>query len=253
MHDDRALSDNRPIMSDKFHVSESPMTRTAGLSAAHSEAPATRPPSSPERVAEAITKGLMRRDYVVGQRLVEAELTEQFQVSRGTVREALKSLAASGVVELVPHRGAVIRGLSLADARHLLAVLEVLTGLAARLAAERIEIGQHKAQFKAAAQPLVASRSAGELSQWLDQRAGFYQAIFDIAGSDELNRAMPTSRAHLLRSQLHAHLTKSDLRAMVDEYRQIVKAISDGDGDRAEAVTRKHLQKSGERSLPHLR
>ena len=195
----------------------------------------------------------MRREFVVGQRLVEAQLTEQFQVSRGTVREALKSLAASGVVELVPHRGAVIRGLSLADARNLLAVLEVLTGLAARLAAERIEIGRHKVQFSAAAQALLTPRSAGELAKLLDQRARFYQAIFDIAGSDELNRAMPTWRAHLFRSQVHAQLTKLDLRAMVDEYRQIVDAITDGDGERAESVTRRHLQKSGERSLPHLR
>jgi DNA-binding GntR family transcriptional regulator len=229
------------------------MASTTLLTALNGEAPLPRPASGPERVADAITKGLMRRVYRVGQRLVEAELTERFQVSRGTVREALKSLAASGVVELVPHRGAVIRGLSLADARNLLAVLEVLTGLAARLAAQRIEIGRNKAQFAAAAKPLVAPRSADEMVKLLDRRARFYQAIFDIAGSDDLDRAMPTWRAHLFRSQVHAHLTKSDLRAMMDEYRQIVEAILEGDGERAEAVTRKHLQKSGERSLPHLR
>lgn len=229
------------------------MSRTAILTASIREAPASRPASSPQRVADAITKALMRREYVVGQRLVEAELTERFQVSRGTVREALKSLAASGVVELVPHKGAVIRELSLADARNLLAVLEVLTGLAARLAAERIEIGRNKAHFAAAAKPLLAPRSANELANLLDQRARFYRAIFDIAGSADLDRAMPTWRAHLFRSQVHAHLTKTDLRAMLDEYRQIVEAISDGDADRAEAVTRKHLRESGQRSLPHLR
>ena len=229
------------------------MPRTALLPVAKRTAAAPRPASSPERVADAITKGLMRRAYSVGQRLVEAELTAHFEVSRSTVREALKSLAANGVVELVPHRGAVIRGLSFADARNLLAVLEVLTGLAARLAAERIEIGRHRAQFSAAAKPLVAPRAANERGKLLDQRAGFYQAIFDIAGSDDLNRAMPTWRAHLFRSQVQPHLTPTDLRAMVAEYRQIIEAVSEGDGERAEAVTRKHLQKSGERSLPHLR
>lgn len=227
------------------------MARPEPVPAAEGTAPVPPRASSPERVADAITKGLMRREYQVGQRLVEADLTQRFGVSRGTVREALKSLAASGVVELVPHRGALIRGLSLADARSLLAVLEVLTGLAARLAAERIEIGDHKARLVAAAEPLVAPRAADALSN--DQRARFYQAIFDIAGSDDLDRAMPTWRAHLFRSQLHAHLTKTDLRAMMEEYRQIADAICDGDGERAEAVTRRHLQKAGERSLPHLR
>ena len=228
-----------------------PMSNTAAVRVSPAVAP--RPPSSPERVADAITKGLMRREYAVGQRLVEADLTERLQVSRGTVREALKILAASGIVELVPHRGAVIRGLSLADARALLAVLEVLTGLAARLAAERIEIGRHKQQFEAAAKPLVAPRAPNEMPRLLDQRARFYQTIFDIAGSDDLNRAMPTWRAHLFRSQVQSHLTQTDLRAMMAEYREIVDAIVGGDGPRAEALTRNHLQKSGERSLPHLR
>src|ERR1700754_4167294 len=101
--------------------------------------------SGAERVANEITKRLQRREFVVGQRLLEGDLTVKFQVGRSTVRAALKILAASGVVESIPFRGAVIRGLSLVDARHLLAVLEVLTALAARLAAEKIALGSNRA------------------------------------------------------------------------------------------------------------
>ncbi len=209
--------------------------------------------SSPERVAAAITRGLRQREYVVGQRLVEADLTQRFGVSRSTVREAFKILASSGVVEIVPHRGAMIRGLSLSDARDLLALLEVLTGLGARLAAERIGIGRNAAKFSAAAKSLIHPGSSDELDRILDQRAGFYQAIFDIADNDELNRAMPTWRAHLFRTQVFGTLTKADMRAMSAEYKQITEAILEGDGLRAELWTRKHLQNSGERSLPHLR
>jgi DNA-binding GntR family transcriptional regulator len=223
------------------------------LSPASSLAPPAYPASSPERVAAAISKGLLHREYVVGQRLVEADLTEKLQVSRSTVREALKILASRGIVEIVPYRGAIIRGLTQSDARDLLAVLEALTGLAARLAAENIWIGQNTAVFAAAAKPLILPRPTEELERILDERARFYQSIFDIAGNEELNRAMPTWRAHLFRTQAYSKLTKADLKAMVAEYRQISKAIFEGDGPRAEMWTRKHLQKSGERSLPHLR
>ncbi len=209
--------------------------------------------SSPERVAASITRGVLRRDYVVGQRLVESDLTQQLGVSRGTVREALKILAANGVVELVPHRGAVIRGLSLADAESLLSLLEVLTGLAARLAADNIDRGQNRKLFAASAKPLVDARPTNELDRILDERARFYQTMLDIADNNELRRAMPMPRAHLFRTQFYGFLSKGDLRAMVTEYRNITKAILAGSGAKAELYARRHLQRTAERTLPHLR
>lgn len=209
--------------------------------------------SEPERVAASITKGLLRREYSIGQRLVEADLTARLGVSRPTVREALKILASRGVVELVPHKGAVIRGLTLTDADNLLAVLEVLTGLAARLAAEKIDRADNRQHFTEAARPLIAPEDTNELDRILDERARFYQAMFDVADSDDLNRAMPTWRAHLFRNQFYGFLTKGDLRAMVAEYRQISEAILAGDPAKAELHTRRHLQKTRERVLPFLR
>jgi len=58
--------------------------------------------STPDRVAAAITRGVLMRRFTAGQRLIEAELTRSLQVSRGTIREAVRILAASGVVELTP-------------------------------------------------------------------------------------------------------------------------------------------------------
>lgn len=233
------------------YIATSPMTKSASPP---SSTKASGPPqSSPERVAASITKRLLRREYSVGQRLVEVELTDSLGVSRSTVREALKILASRGVVELIPHRGAVIHGLTLSDADNLIAVLEVLTGLAARLAAEKIERGQNRQHFAAAARPLIEPDEGNELDRILDERARFYQAMFDVADSEDLNRAMPNWRAHLFRNQFYGFLTKGDLRAMVAEYRQIAGAILAGDASKAELHTRRHLQKSRERVLPYLR
>lgn len=212
------------------------------------------PGRTPERVASEITKALLRREYLVGQRLVEADLTVRLGVSRSTIREALKILASRGVVEIVPYRGAEIRRLSLEDARHLLEVLEVLTGLAARLAAARISVGRNKSRLLAAAKPLIADLSNDKsLESILDQRAHFYQVMLEVADNDDLNRAMPTWRAHLFRTQFHWVMTPRDVKAMVSEYRQLVQAIEAGDATRAEHHARRHIRKTAERTLPHLR
>jgi DNA-binding GntR family transcriptional regulator len=209
--------------------------------------------STSDRIVDAISKGILRRQYVVGQRLIEADLMRDLGVSRSTVREALKILAANGVVELTHHRGAIIRALSAEDARELLEVLEVLTGLAARLAASKISAAANRLRFEAVAGPLIEPKAEQDLNLILDQRASFYQAMFDIADSRELNRVLPSSRAHLFRTQFYTYLTKPDLRAMIAEYRGITEAILAGDPVKAESRMRRHLQKTAERTLPHFR
>lgn len=210
------------------------------------------PRSTPDRVADAISKGILVRRYTVGQRLVEADLTRELGVGRSTVREALRILASSGVVELTPHRGAVIRALTREDAASLLGVLEVLSGLAARLAATHIHRPGNAQRFEAAARRLVRARTPETLDQILDERATYYQVMFDIADSGELNRVLPAARAHLFRAQFYHSLTGADLRAMVAEYRGISEAILAGDPAKAESRMRRHIQKSGERTLPRM-
>lgn len=208
--------------------------------------------STPNRVADAISRGILTRHFAVGQRLVEADLMRDLGVGRSTVREALRILATGGVVEVTPHRGAVVRNLSREDAEDLLRVLEVLSGLAARLAAEHIGVSTNRKRFTVAAARLLQERSAEELTSILDERANYYKVMFEIADNRELDRVLPHARAHLFRTQFYYFLTKSDLKAMVREYRAITEAILEGNGLKAEANMRKHIQKTGERTLPKM-
>jgi DNA-binding GntR family transcriptional regulator len=84
-----------------------------------------------------LIKGLYEGRYLPGQRLVEADLTAHYRVSRGPVREALNWLAAHGIVSLTLQRGAQVRRLSREEAVDILVIVESLIGLAACLAAIR--------------------------------------------------------------------------------------------------------------------
>lgn len=84
------------------------------------------------------------RDFIVeghledGARIPERALCERFNISRTPLREALKVLAAEGLIELLPNRGARVRALSAADLREVFDVMGGLEALAGRLACERI-------------------------------------------------------------------------------------------------------------------
>jgi len=205
-----------------------------------------------DRIAGAIGIGILKRRYRIGQRLVEADLMHEFGVGRSTVREALKTLAGTGVVELIPHRGAVIRALNRSDAEDLLQVLEVLCGLAARLAAMRIGVGDNRRLFEDASAALLSADESEGPRRMLDLRARFYQTMFDIADNVELKRAMPSTRAHLFRSQMYEGSTLSDLEAMAAEYREITEAILAGDAKKAELRARQHIENTAARSLPRI-
>ena len=77
---------------------------------------------------------------VSGQRLVEADLTREFGISRALLREAFRQLAAEGAIELVPNRGAEVRRLTRQEALELFEIRTELEGMAARRAAERMDM-----------------------------------------------------------------------------------------------------------------
>ena len=207
---------------------------------------------TPERVAASIVRAILQRRYKPGERLTEVELAAAFEVGRSTVREALRILAASGVVEVARHRGAAICVLTEADCRDLLDVTEVLLGLAARSAARNIEFADNRARLTAVAQALRQRHSARDLRKVLEERLSFYNIMLSIAGNGELDRALPAARAQIFRAQFYEHLTEDDLKAMIEEYVEIVDAILAGDERRAERRMREHIEKTGDRLMPRV-
>ncbi len=85
-------------------------------------------------VVDTIIDGVMKGHYVQGQRLIAADLAEEFNVSRAPVREALHMLAGEGVIELIANRGARIRRLSVEDLIDFLEFTEAICVLGVRLA-----------------------------------------------------------------------------------------------------------------------
>jgi DNA-binding GntR family transcriptional regulator len=204
--------------------------------------------SSPDLVVDAIKQGILRGRLVPGQRLIEADLTRELRVSRGPVREALKRLAAEGIVALSPHRGAYIRSLGRGEIDDLLDVVESVVGFAIRRAAERIDEGDSRAKLMTAYQQLSQHGPFGDRSDVAVDRAAFYDTIFEIARNRELSRVNPVIPTQILRLQVHAYLTREEHTQQFGDYGVMVEAILAGDSRRARKIFEQHIRRSREQT-----
>jgi DNA-binding GntR family transcriptional regulator len=197
--------------------------------------------SSPDIVFDAIISGIQKGGLVPGQRLVEADLTENLGVSRGPVREALKKLAAEGVVTLNKNRGAFVRALNRKDTGDLLQGLEVTCGLGAWLAAKRISTGYMRAEFEDISNRLLEFEHQNDSTAFIDARREFYDVLFQASGNDELQRIIPLMQIHLLRLQFQTLISAPDRKKQFEEYRSVIDAILAGQARRSERMMRIHI------------
>ena len=200
--------------------------------------------TSPDRVVDAIIRSIRSGAYVPGQRLIEADLTRDYRVSRGPVREALKRLAAEGVLTLTRHRGAYVRAMSRGEVRDSLIVLEALVGLMANLAARRIGADDNASLMREAHERLLAFRDDGGTAAFLNERRRFYDTIIQIGGNLELKRMLPLMQIHLLRMQFQAYITPRDREKQFKEYETITDTILRGEAMRAQKVAGLHIRRT---------
>jgi len=177
-----------------------------------------------------------------GLRLVECDLTVRFAVSRGPVREALRRLAAEGLIEHWPHRGAVVRRLGEREIRELFAIRIEMEALAARLAAVA-ESSEQRASFLASIKPIYAD-AARNACEYLKENAAFHDAVTALADNLELRQLAARLQLPLIMAQVGDVLTPVVLAASVREHRAIAKAILERNPETASARMRAHLERA---------
>jgi len=177
-----------------------------------------------------------------GERLVESALTQRFSVSRGPVREALRRLAAEGLIEHAPNRGAVVRRLSPRDIAELFQIRVEMEALAARLAALSSDAAA-RARFAEEIAPIFAD-APRRMETYLDENAAFHLSVLRLAGNVHLQELAARLRLPLIMAQVGDALTVEVMRASVGEHRAIARAIVDGDAEAAAAATRAHLERA---------
>ena len=197
--------------------------------------------SASDRIVHDVLRGLYEGRYLPGQRLSEPDLVTRYKASRTIVRNAIKRLAAQGVVEARTARDGRIRQLTRTEARNVLLIAEVIVGLAARLAAETIaenaDRDSHQADLQAALDALVNARSGVGQYDFIRMRNRFHRTVARIGGNPQLEETLTGLPVHLIRNRL---VMKPEDRA--GSYRRIAEAVLAGDGKAAEEAARRHIR-----------
>jgi DNA-binding GntR family transcriptional regulator len=218
-----------------------------------------------DRLAGAIQTRVLSGDVPVGTRLRQEALAEEFGVSRTPVREALRKLQSTGLVELLPNRGAVVRGPSAREIREAYEVRAELEGLAAELAAGRISdadllrLREAQALFRKSVETLIARRSRRRApwkdeSVWVQANDLFHQAILDAAGNARLSDTIADLHRSFPRDLTWTALSQSSrlLEENVEQHEAVLEAIEQRDPAEARRRMIEHIQSAGELVTLHF-
>jgi len=193
-----------------------------------------------DHVYTALRERILSGDLPRASKLRQVSLAEEMGVSRTPLREALRRLAAEGLVDFSPNRGATVSELDFGDMRHAWAARVALEPGAARLAAERRDPDGVAAMREA----IADQRSAdGERGQSFSANRAFHLALAAASGNPHLTRFAEMLWVPRIGVPIYAAQAAEPAgpSAWADEHERIADAIEGGDADAAERLTRAHV------------
>ena len=184
---------------------------------------------------------IVRGDLVPGSRLNERVLCERLSISRTPLREAMKTLAAEGLVQLLPNRGAVVAAIDVDEVAALFQVMGALEALAGELAcahatdADIAEIAVLHYQMR-----LHYARR--ERAEYFRYNQTIHERIFEAAGNSVLLDVYRKLSGRLRRARFAANLSDERWSKAMQEHDEILDALTRRNGLRLRTLLQQHLR-----------
>jgi len=190
---------------------------------------------------DGLRRAILSGDVGPGQRLVEEELAARFGVTRASLRAALIDLAAEGLVERIPNRGARVRAVSIAEAIAITECRMALEGLCAAKAAERVT-GAQAARLREIGDSLERAVADGEPLKYSALNQELHRLVRDISGQEVAAGLLERLHGQLVRHQFQLALRPGRPQASLPQHLAIIDAIAARRPEAAEEAARGHLR-----------
>jgi DNA-binding GntR family transcriptional regulator len=197
-----------------------------------------------ERLRDLVIEG----EVAPGARLNERILCERLAVSRTPLREAMKVLASEGLLELLPHRGAIVARLSPAELDQTIEVMAALERLAGHLAATRLGERQ-TAEIKALHYEMLAHHARTDLPGYFKCNQAIHLAIMAGTGNVVLEQQYGQLNVRVRRYRYMANLSQERWDQSIEEHEAILKHLLARDGAALADMLALHL----ENKLAHVK
>ncbi len=207
--------------------------------------------SAEARALEALRDAIVSGGLAQGSRITEIDLSNRLDVSRATVRSALHTLAAEGLVIQTPYAGWAVLSLGPDDVWELLTLRASLEGLAGRLAAQR-HADSERPKLEAAMDDLRAACTSGTADEVADADFRLHETIVALAGHGRLSE-----HYRRLRTQVRLHINAGDALVfdkseIIGQHEPIVRAVLARDAALAGSLSEQHNLTEGQLLLDRV-
>ncbi len=195
-----------------------------------------------DRTTELLRQRILAGDFGLGERLVEARIARQLQISRGPVREALRQLRAEGFVREGPRRGVFVVDLTVDDVREIYELRAAIEGRAARL----VILARNFAaldQLRDILRQLKQAADDDDRGRFASLDISFHENLCLLSGTGRLHKVFVSYAAvlgMLLRFEVDRFYTSLD--GLWREHEVLLEAIESLDVTRAEEACNEHLE-----------
>ena len=200
-------------------------------------------------VRERIVSG----SYAPGQRIMEQALADEFQVSRGPVREALRLLEKDGLVTILARRGALVTKLSIDEVREIFDIRAMLNGLRDRAIAE--DPGRTRNLPLLEKEVANLARLARDIEQgeaYVEAVARLNRLLGQMLRNRRLKAILDSLALQTLRYSQLGLSTPQRRRQSVQHWQKLLKAIREGNGIEAERIARQRVNDSRDAAIARL-
>lgn len=197
-------------------------------------------------ILEELEQSIVLGEFANGERLDEVKLSERFGVSRTPIREAFQKLAATGLLSLIPRRGAFVRHPEFVELIEMFEVMAELEAMCGRLAARRIT-DEMLADIKQSAGQCEDALSLGDRDEYYHQNERFHHLIYQASGNSFLASEAARLQKRLKPFRRMQLRVRGRMKQSMEQHRQIVLALEAGDSEIASTILHEHISIQGEK------
>ncbi|HIW47643.1 MAG TPA: GntR family transcriptional regulator [Candidatus Yaniella excrementigallinarum] len=205
-----------------------------------STTPATHQTGKDQSLTDRLRHDIVAGNLVPHQRLVEADVAEEHQASRGDARLALNELITEGLVERIPNRGARVRRVSLQEAIEITEVRGAVESLCARKAAAKITDAQAN-ELRDIGAHMQTAVQHGARDEYSNLNRQLHNRIIDIAGQQTAAQTINRLRGQAIRYHFQLSAQPDRPQVSLPQHLAVIEAICQRDPDAAAAAMHTHL------------
>lgn len=194
-------------------------------------------------IFEKIREDILNGRYACGDKLVEIKLADELGVSRTPVREALKQLELDGLVDNIPNRGVVVKGITKEDIDDILTIRLCIEGLVGQWAAERITDIEIK-QLEEIYDLMEFYSSKKDVDKLFELNTKFHETLYHIAKSRYLEGILNDFQLFIKSARNSSLKVEGRMECALDEHKNIVNALREHDVERTKEALIKHITNS---------